>query len=115
MAISRFLTQKDYETYLYSKNNPKIIHFAGPNKPWNNPQIPMSEFFWKYAKELPFYEEILYANLKTEEKNITYNNKFYKNFWQKIFSVKNLKTPIKTYKVITILGIKIKFTRVKKK
>ena len=40
------------------------------------------------------------------------NNKFYKNFWERIFSVKNDKlNPDKIHKVITILGIKLKIKK----
>lgn len=113
LMISRYLTKKEYESYLQSKKSPKLIHFAGYDKPWAKPSLPMAENFWKYAKKIPFYEEIIYQNLKIKIDNVPVV-KFYKNFLQRLFSIKNLKMPNKTYKVITIFGIKIKFKRNKK-
>lgn len=45
--------------YLSSRKNPKIIHFAGGGKPWNNPESDFAEIFWKYARMVPFYETML--------------------------------------------------------
>lgn len=45
--------------YMEARNNPKIIHYAGPDKPWNQPFSDMAEYFWKFARNTPFYEVIL--------------------------------------------------------
>lgn len=37
-----------------------IVHYTTKVKPWNNPTMPLSEYFWKYAKQTHFYEQILY-------------------------------------------------------
>ena len=37
-----------------------IVHFTTKVKPWNNPTMPLSNRFWKYARNTPFYEQILY-------------------------------------------------------
>ena len=37
-----------------------VVHYTTKVKPWNNPTMPLSEPFWKYAKHTPFYEQILY-------------------------------------------------------
>jgi len=42
-----------------SVENPFIIHYAGRDKPWNNMKVDMSDYFWKYARMTPFYEELL--------------------------------------------------------
>jgi len=110
LSPDKYLTKDEYNDYLYSKKYPKIIHYAGPNKPWNKPFISMSDIFWEYARECPFYEEIFYENLKIKETKIE-NKSIYKNIWQRIFSIKNIKLPLKTYKIITILGIKIKIRK----
>lgn len=44
--------------------NPKIIHWAGWEKPWKYPVSVLADFFWHYARQTPFYEEILFANLQ---------------------------------------------------
>lgn len=46
--------------YMEARKNPKIIHYAGPEKPWNNPEMDMAGEFWLVAKETPFYEVLLY-------------------------------------------------------
>jgi lipopolysaccharide biosynthesis glycosyltransferase len=38
--------------------NIHIIHYCGPTKPWNNKEMFLSEYFWKYAKINPFYDLI---------------------------------------------------------
>lgn len=49
------------EMFQKSRNNPKIIHFISPIKPWNSTGEEFYETFWFYARKTPFYEEILYA------------------------------------------------------
>jgi lipopolysaccharide biosynthesis glycosyltransferase len=50
-----------------SIENPFIIHYAGREKPWNNIEVGMSEYFWKYARKTPFYEELLFNAYKTAQ------------------------------------------------
>lgn len=50
---------KNYKKYLQDRNNPKIIHYASSQKPWNYPDEDLAHFWWAYAKKTPFYEEIL--------------------------------------------------------
>ena len=45
--------------YQEARNNPKIIHYAGFEKPWLNPEADFAEVFWSYAKKTPFYELML--------------------------------------------------------
>lgn len=47
------------EDYLKAQNNIKIIHFSGEEKPWEYPELNNSEYFWKYARQSIFYEELL--------------------------------------------------------
>lgn len=51
------------EDYLQSREQAKIVHFAGSKKPWNCPQYDMADRFWHYARQTPFYEEILQQGL----------------------------------------------------
>lgn len=59
---------QDYEN---SKNNPCIIHFVGKNKPWNTFIYEHKYTFtwWHYARMTPFYEEILFKNLNSQNRN----------------------------------------------
>lgn len=43
---------------LRSENEPKLIHYANHQKPWENPEVPLSDTFWEYARKTVFYEEI---------------------------------------------------------
>lgn len=109
------LSEEDYKSYIKSLDKPKFLHFTSSLKPWEKPASYNASLFWKYAKMTPFYEEIIY-NLSTKQySNMTTKFTLYNNFMQRIFSVKNLNTDGKIFKVITILGIKIKFRRSKNK
>ena len=48
-----------------------ILHFTTPFKPWCTLDHPYSHYFWKYAGQSPFLEEIIKTNLcsKAELKN----------------------------------------------
>ncbi|WP_130812485.1 DUF4422 domain-containing protein [Olsenella sp. Marseille-P4559] len=48
-----------YDAYLASRSNPRVVHFAGAVKPWTHGWIDLSEHFWNYARETPFYEAII--------------------------------------------------------
>lgn len=97
-----------------AQKNPKIIHYIC-QKPWENLNLINGEYFWKYARKSPFYENIIYISfmknikLNTKKSDLQCDTKnFYKNIYQRIFSIKNSTNNENKYKVITILGIKIK-------
>ena len=48
-----------YDAYMDSRNHPKIIHYAGYEKPWVNPDCDFASIYWRYARETPFYERLL--------------------------------------------------------
>lgn len=41
------------------------LHFAGALKPWSHPELPLSIYFWRYAKNSVFFERILETMEKT--------------------------------------------------
>ena len=45
--------------YMDARINPSLIHYAGNNLPVNDPCVDMAIYFWKYAKNTPFYGVIL--------------------------------------------------------
>ena len=45
--------------YFEARRNPRIIHYAGYRKPWQNPSEDMGEYFWHVARTTPFYEVVL--------------------------------------------------------
>ena len=48
-----------YNEYLEARKSPKIVHYAGYQKPWNKSSCDFSEYFWKYARQTVFYEELI--------------------------------------------------------
>lgn len=57
------MTPEEVAEYERNYDDPWILHFCGSRKPWVNPTYPLSEIFWKYARQSPFYEELLYHNI----------------------------------------------------
>ncbi|MDL2260345.1 glycosyltransferase family 8 protein, partial [Deltaproteobacteria bacterium OttesenSCG-928-K17] len=53
-----------YAQYQAAKKSPGIIHYVSHNKPWNLPHLDLAEHFWQAARATPYYEKMLYANLK---------------------------------------------------
>lgn len=63
-----FQCQNSQYTTEYKYQNLKhinIIHYTTGNKPWNTKNLPLGEFFWKYAKETPFFESIISIYLES--------------------------------------------------
>ena len=77
--IFRLAPQWQYKMYMESRKHPKLIHFAGPEKPWQYPDCDFGEVFWEYARKSPFYECILYTMLvKGSKKKATDDRMFEK-------------------------------------
>lgn len=55
-----------YQEYVRSRDEPKIIHYSGFEKPWANPYSDMAEIFWNYARKSVFYELIIYRMIHNE-------------------------------------------------
>ena len=60
-----------YLKYLKSRKEPKIVHYAGFQKPWDTPDCDYAEYFWKYAKETSVYEKLI---TKEKEKTLAFEN-----------------------------------------
>ena len=113
----------NFEDIEQLKEAPVVHHFYGSEKPWNNvrihfsPSIPsLNHFsdFWFYAKMTPFFTEIEKGFLEKHMYNVYDVEEKFDNeltLSEKIFSIKNLHNGDKSYKVITILGLKIKFKK----
>lgn len=99
------LPSETFTAYQRALENPKIVHYAGGMKPWKNPELYLSEYFWKYARQTVFYEEIIYKNIQSLS-----CDKRKKGFsFTSIFSIDGGKN--KRHTVITILGIKLKIKK----
>ncbi|MBR2996956.1 DUF4422 domain-containing protein [Candidatus Saccharibacteria bacterium] len=84
--------------YLTARKNPKIIHYAGPDKPWTDPEADFAEIFWRYARTSGYYEVLVErliakkrdkkaAIKRTAKKVLPVNSrrgKFARNFYTKL-------------------------------
>lgn len=57
--VFSFAPTKAFDAYSASRANPKIIHYAGFEKPWIVPECDFAEHYWKYARKTPFYEKLI--------------------------------------------------------
>ncbi len=48
-----------FDAFTAAYRRPKILHYAGFQKPWKPGPCDLGEFFWMYARETPFYERLL--------------------------------------------------------
>ena len=59
--LKEHLTPQMFETIMRICEQPKIIHYCD-GKPWKYPNFKLAHIWWTYARETPFYEEIIYRN-----------------------------------------------------
>ena len=62
------------ERYMKARQNPKIIHYVGSEKPWFFKEEDFADIWWEYAKKTPFYNEIVkryeeHKNKRKKERN----------------------------------------------
>ena len=48
-----------YDEFIRAYANPKILHYAGFEKPWKPGPCDQEELYWFYARQTPFYEKLL--------------------------------------------------------
>lgn len=79
----------DYKKdYIEAGKKPVIIHYTSSRKPWHSHKEDLAEIFWYYARRCPFYEEILYTDLKAKSiseetiKNLNLKSKIYFNYYR---------------------------------
>lgn len=58
--IIRLAPEWLYLEYMEARKHPKIIHYAGPEKPWLYPEGDFADIYWEYARKTPYYEVMLY-------------------------------------------------------
>ena len=59
---------------MHAHANPKILHYAGPDKPWHQPYSDYADLFWKYARTSVYYE-VLIQRIAIQEANAMQNQK----------------------------------------
>ena len=48
-----------YKEFLKARSEERVIHYAGVEKPWSTVGCDRAEDYWEYARETPFYEELV--------------------------------------------------------
>ena len=57
--VFSFAPNDTFDAYMASRKDPKIIHYAGFEKPWRKPNCDFADVYWSYARETPFHEWLL--------------------------------------------------------
>lgn len=57
------LSDEDETAYNSANDNIKILHYTSNIKPWSSPDEPLATHFWSYAKQSPFFMDILEASI----------------------------------------------------
>lgn len=60
---SLHLNEEDWELFQQKKNEIRILHYTGDQKPWDYNAFPLARAFWEFAEKSNFYREILAINL----------------------------------------------------
>ena len=60
--------------------NPKIIHYNLLNKPWKYDNIQYEEYFWKYAKKVKYYNDIVKSKKDYSDEQKKADGKYLKQF-----------------------------------
>ena len=64
----RFFPKAAYEAYLEARKGPYVVHYVGPEKPWDVVETSLGEHFWHYARRTPYYETILLRCIAQRQK-----------------------------------------------
>lgn len=48
-----------FSEFLKARKAPRMVHYAGDQKPWNNLNVDFSDMYWGYLRETPWYVEQL--------------------------------------------------------
>lgn len=55
-GVFSFAPAEVYEGYLQARRDPWVVHYAGPEKPWNSPSCDLARYYWEAARVTPQYE-----------------------------------------------------------
>lgn len=67
-----------HDEYVQAHNAPRIIHYAGPDKPWQDPSADYAELFWKYSRKTVFTNK-LFSTLLEQSHEMGLQEKLPKN------------------------------------
>ena len=84
------LPENIVKQYDIAMSEPYIIHYCGMHKPWNHTNHYLADFWWKYAKESQFYEELMtyiYAT-KAENSKVQSNLRYLLNLSHRYYKIR---------------------------
>lgn len=55
-----------FDEFMAAYSDPKILHYAGFEKPWKPGNCDQAELYWSYARQTPFYETLLDLKFATK-------------------------------------------------
>lgn len=58
--VFSFAPANMFDDFMRAYADPKIVHYAGYEKPWKPGPCDMEELYWSYARRTPFYEQLLF-------------------------------------------------------
>ena len=96
------LDEEDLKVFA-SIARPKIIHYMGSRhkKPWVNPAAPLGWLWWKYARETPFYEQLLSMTFETMVKTRSQETEAYaKKMYNESHKLPSLKRKMRFLRVV---------------
>lgn len=101
--IDGYAPQNIKEAYHTAKKSPKIIHYAGPQKPWNTYEAEYMQNFWMYAKNSVFYNLLIERLYKSDGKDVENTAGYDQNSILQILQEQNktdaLKDKVRRYKI----------------
>lgn len=50
--------------FLNALENPIIVHYTGPRKPWHDPSMLWAELFWNNSRKTIFYEDCIFSGIR---------------------------------------------------
>ena len=72
-AVIRYAPADLLDAYERARKHPRIIHYCGSPKPWEDPGQDFSEQFWETARQTPYYELLLHR-MASQKRNHSWAN-----------------------------------------
>ena len=109
-----FASEEYQKDYIDGFNNPVIVHYTSSRKPWHSPLEKNAEIWWHYARQTPFYEEILLRMVQSNTITPNINKEMVKHISNRFkYRLRYLK--YKLLKPITFGKLRKKYKQKKKK
>lgn len=105
LDLDTFIYENFLDEAVLAAKNPLIIHYNGRQKVWAAPEKPLARFWWKYARLSPYYEEILYRNIKQPLPDFSGQINYLKEIIRLAILLPRLKFKYYRYKLLSIITL----------